>query len=60
MLAPAARLRGADECGERGEYHTMVCDGARFARRLELETEAASDGIYHFTRILAARLVPKA
>ena len=40
VLLPAARLRGADECGERGEYHTMVCDGARFARRVELETEA--------------------
>jgi diphthamide synthase (EF-2-diphthine--ammonia ligase) len=48
-----------DECGERGEYHTMVCDGARFARRVELETEPARDGVYAFRRILSARLVPK-
>ena len=60
VLAPAARLRGVDECGERGEYHTMVCDGARFARRVELETEAGEEGVYAFRRVLSARLAPKA
>ncbi len=59
VLAPAARLRGVDECGERGEYHTMVCDGARFAQRVELEHAAGRDGVYAFRRILSARLAPK-
>ena len=60
LASPAARLRGVDECGERGEYHTMVCDGARFARRVELETEAGEEGVYAFRRVLSARLAPKA
>jgi diphthine-ammonia ligase len=59
VLVPAARLRGVDECGERGEYHTMVCDGARFAQRVELEHAAGRDGVYSFRRILTARLAPK-
>jgi diphthamide synthase (EF-2-diphthine--ammonia ligase) len=59
LLVPAARLRGVDECGERGEYHTMVCDGERFAQRVELEHTAGRDGVYSFRRILAARLAPK-
>jgi diphthine-ammonia ligase len=59
VLVPAARLRGVDECGKRGEYHTMVCDGARFARRVELEHAAGRDGAYAFRRILSARLASK-
>ena len=59
VLVPAARLRGVDECGERGEYHTMVCDGARFARWVELEHAAGRDGVYAFRRILSARLASK-
>lgn len=48
VLKPASVLYGMDECGEWGEYHTMVMDSRLFAAplRFSFETQKAGDYTY--------------
>ena len=41
-LVEEIQARGADACGENGEYHTMVFDGPLFRERVELRPEPSS------------------
>jgi len=37
-LAEINRTKGADICGEGGEYHTLVCDGPFFQKRISIDS----------------------
>ncbi|MEW6304346.1 MAG: cysteine-rich CWC family protein [Verrucomicrobiota bacterium] len=40
---------GVDPCGERGEFHTFVCDGPAFSRPITFRKAArTTDGPFHF------------
>ncbi|GIL58855.1 hypothetical protein Vafri_13818 [Volvox africanus] len=54
VLLPAKRMYGVDECGEWGEYHTMVTDSRLFVRPLHLSFEPQREGDFAF---LALRLI---
>ena len=36
------QTKGADICGENGEYHTLVCDGPFFQKRISIDSFSAS------------------
>ncbi|KXZ43388.1 hypothetical protein GPECTOR_92g611 [Gonium pectorale] len=61
-VLPAVQAYGVDECGEWGEYHTMVLGSALFGGGggelgLRLRTEARREGDYAYLAILSAELV---
>jgi diphthamide synthase (EF-2-diphthine--ammonia ligase) len=54
VLVPARELYGIDECGEWGEYHTMVTASRLFAAPLSLSFTTRREGDYAFLAMLPA------